>query len=47
MAGGNLLALQQILGHADIKHTLIYAHLASDYLGAEMDRVSFGKRRLG
>lgn len=41
MGGGNILALQKILGHADIKHTLIYAHLASDYLGAEMDRVKF------
>lgn len=41
MAGGNVLALQKILGHADIKHTLIYAHLASDYLGGEMDRVKF------
>ena len=41
MAGGNVMALQKILGHADIKHTLIYAHLASDYLGGEMDRVKF------
>lgn len=41
MAGGSLLALQKILGHAEIRHTLIYSHLASDYLGAEMDRVSF------
>lgn len=41
MGGGNILALQKILGHADIKHTLIYAHLASEYLGAEMDRVKF------
>jgi integrase len=41
MAGGNILALQKILGHADIKMTLIYAHLAPDYLGDEMDRVRF------
>lgn len=41
MAGGNILALQKILGHSDIKMTLIYAHLAPDYLGDEMDRVRF------
>lgn len=41
MAGGNILALQKILGHSDIKMTLIYAHLAPDYLGEEMDRVRF------
>ncbi len=43
MAGGNILALQKILGHSDIKMTLIYAHLAPDYLGEEMDRVRFPK----
>jgi len=41
MAGGNILALQKILGHQDIAHTLIYAHLAPDYLGDEMDRIKF------
>ena len=41
MRGGNILALQKILGHADIKMTLIYAHLAPDYLGDEMERVKF------
>lgn len=44
MAGGNILALQKILGHTDIKMTLIYAHLAPDYLGDEMDRLSFERR---
>jgi integrase len=44
MAGGNLLALQKILGHADPKTTLVYAHLAPDFLGDEMDRVSYAKR---
>lgn len=44
MAGGNILALQKILGHSDIKMTLIYAHLAPDYLGEEMDRVRYGGR---
>jgi integrase len=41
MQGGNLLALQKILGHSDVKMTMIYAHLAPDFLAAEMDRVQF------
>ena len=41
MAGGNILALQQILGHSDIQHTLIYAHLAPDFLGDEMNRIKY------
>ncbi len=41
MSGGNILSLQKILGHADIKMTLIYAHLAPDFLGEEMDRLTF------
>lgn len=41
MAGGNLLTLQKILGHSDVKVTLIYAHLAPDFLGAEMERLKF------
>lgn len=39
MAGGNILTLQKILGHADIKMTLLYAHLAPDFLAQEMDRL--------
>jgi integrase len=41
MQGGNILALQKVLGHADIKVTLIYAHLAPDFLDREMDKVRF------
>ena len=41
MNGGNLLALQKILGHSDVKTTLLYAHLAPDFLGDEMNRVDF------
>jgi integrase len=41
MAGGSLLALSKILGHADVKITMVYAHLAPDYIGAEMNRVRF------
>ncbi|WP_394183392.1 tyrosine-type recombinase/integrase [Marinomonas posidonica] len=32
MNGGNILTLQKILGHTDIKMTMRYAHLAPDYL---------------
>lgn len=41
MQGGSILALQQMLGHSDLKMTAIYAHLAPDFLGAEMDRLRF------
>jgi integrase len=41
MQGGNLLALQKILGHHDLKLTMIYAHLAPDFLGAEMERLKY------
>jgi integrase len=39
LSGGNILALQRILGHADLKMTLVYSHLAPDYLGEEMNRL--------
>ncbi|KAB7715730.1 tyrosine-type recombinase/integrase [Plesiomonas shigelloides] len=32
MNGGNIIALQQIMGHASIQQTMAYAHLAPDYL---------------
>ncbi|EAZ6181041.1 integrase, partial [Salmonella enterica] len=32
MNGGNILALQRILGHANILQTMVYAHFAPDYL---------------
>ncbi|EXU76378.1 integrase [Erwinia mallotivora] len=32
MNGGNIIALQQIMGHASIQQTMVYAHLAPDYL---------------
>ena len=32
MNGGNIIALQQILGHANIQQTMVYAHLSPDYL---------------
>ncbi|HNN98480.1 tyrosine-type recombinase/integrase [Haliangium sp. UPWRP_2] len=41
MAGGNILTLQKILGHSDVKVTLIYAHLAPDFIAEEMNRLRF------
>lgn len=41
MQGGNILALSKILGHTDVKQTLVYAHLAPDYLGKELERVRY------
>ncbi|MCU6243877.1 phage integrase [Enterobacter asburiae] len=38
MNGGNILTLQKILGHANIQQTMVYAHLAPDYLS---DAVKF------
>jgi len=38
MNGGNILVLQKILGHSDIKMTMRYAHLAPDHLS---DAVKF------
>lgn len=32
MNGGNILTLQKILGHSNIQQTMVYAHLAPDYL---------------
>jgi len=41
MQGGNILTLQKILGHSDIRMTLLYAHLAPDFLADEMNRLKF------
>lgn len=38
MSGGNILVLQKILGHAKIQQTMVYAHLAPDFL---QDAVKF------
>lgn len=32
MAGGNIVVLQRILGHSDIRVTMCYAHFAPDHL---------------
>jgi hypothetical protein len=36
MRGGNIVALQEILGHASLTMTRRYAHLAPDHLRAEI-----------
>lgn len=41
MHGGNLRALQEFLGHAHINATERYAHLAPDFLAAEMRRIEY------
>jgi integrase len=44
MSGADLAAVQRILRHADPKLTTeVYAHLAPEYLRAEVDRLSFGE----
>lgn len=40
-SGGSLLALSQILGHSDVKMTMIYAHLSSEFLGEQIEKVRF------
>ena len=32
MNGGNILTLQKVLGHSDIKMTMRYSHLSPDFL---------------
>ncbi|MCV6621161.1 MAG: tyrosine-type recombinase/integrase [Cellvibrionaceae bacterium] len=37
MSGGNILTLQRVLGHSDLKVTMRYAHLAPDYMMQVVD----------
>ncbi len=39
MNGGGIFTLQKLLGHKDIKSTMIYAHLSPDYLQRAADLV--------
>jgi hypothetical protein len=38
MRGGSLQALKAILGHADVKITLKYAHLSPEHLRGEISK---------
>ena len=38
-SGGDLFALSQLLGHADVRETQIYAHLSPDFLAAARERL--------
>ena len=41
MKGADLYSVSKLLGHASIKTTEIYAHLAPDYLKAAVGRLEF------
>lgn len=41
MAGGSLATLQKLLGHSTIEMTLVYSHLAPDFVAAEIERLKF------
>lgn len=41
MKGGSILSLKEILGHSDINTTMMYAHLAPNYLEQEINRLDF------
>lgn len=44
MNGGNILTLQRIMGHATIQQTMVYAHLAPDFL---QDAIAFNPLKGG
>jgi integrase len=41
MGGGNLLTLQKLLGHVSIEMTLVYSHLAPDFVAGEVERLKY------
>lgn len=42
MNGGNIYTLQKLLGHTDIKTTMIYAHLDNQFLKEATEIINFG-----
>ena len=42
MSGVDIRTVQKLMGHSDIKATLVYAHLSPDHLTAAMDQLNFG-----
>lgn len=47
MSGGNILTLQKLLGHSTLVMTMRYAHLAPDFMAAEVARMSFQETKAG
>jgi len=43
MKGVDLPTVQKLMGHTDIKTTMIYAHLAPDHLADAVEKLGFGK----
>jgi site-specific recombinase XerD len=41
MSGGSILTLQKLLGHSSLDVTLIYAHLAPDFMASEVSKLDF------
>jgi site-specific recombinase XerD len=41
MSGANILSVSRLLGHGDVKVTLIYAHLSPDHLAGEIARLHY------
>ncbi len=39
--GGNVLKLQKLLGHSQIKHTLVYVHLVESELLDDMEIIKY------
>jgi integrase len=40
-SGGSLLALSQILGHSDVKTTMIYAHLSPEFMADQLNKLKY------
>jgi site-specific recombinase XerD len=41
MKGVDMPTIQKLMGHSDIKTTMIYAHLAPDHLVGAVDKLEF------
>jgi site-specific recombinase XerD len=46
MAGVNLNVVRELLGHADIKMTLRYAHLAPHVTAAAVEKIIIGENNI-
>lgn len=47
MSGGNILTLQKLLGHSTLTMTMVYSHLAPDFIAGEVARMSFATTKAG